>query len=400
MSSQRYYDRQESGGKWVRIILEEDGTERPATPNDPAWRSPADTIHLDLPMDEDGRSKSPVERSLARLDETARRADDCLQWLGELSVSFDPPQEKHQAFDGLAEHDWKGISHLRDEIQRWINAGPLLKVLSQDNPVERLGISSTSAHDLVRALVCKAIVRVCEVVRPGIASGFSPYWGRTTLPDLDADELEQADWNAVSAAIRLVPLSADEPGPLTDKDFGWLCTALEQEYIRAERALKQQSLETPEPNTGRKGKKAAITWQAVASRLEQLRLQGKAFESQPTYSVTLSCSPATINKAIKNTPSLRDWAARPTSSTSSAIGIHGVPLDSTPQQREPNPADALEPADVDAAMRYLMEQATPQERAQINAMPPDARRQLAEIAYRDPDRTDKILEKDRSPHSQ
>jgi len=66
-------------------------------------------------------------------------------------------------------------------------------------------------------------------------------------------------------------------------------------------------------------------------------------------------------------------------------------LDTTPQQREGNPADVLEQADVDKAMAYLIDQATPEERARIHAMSPAERRRLAELAYRDPDSEDRIL---------
>ena len=130
---------------------------------------------------------------------------------------------------------------------------------------------------------------------------------------------------------------------------------------------------------------AKVRWQVVASHLEELRLKGEPFTSQPDYAKRLKCSPSTVHKAIQKTPSLQEWAKLPTSSTLWMKSLDGVVLDSTPQEREADPTDILEEPDVDKALRYLLAQAGPEERARINAMSPADKRNLAESAYRDPD---------------
>ena len=65
--------------------------------------------------------------------------------------------------------------------------------------------------------------------------------------------------------------------------------------------------------------------------------------------------------------------------------------DSTAQHAEPDPSEVLEADDIDKALRYLMEQASPEERAKINNMAPAEREELAMTAYKDPDHSDKIL---------
>ena len=141
-----------------------------------------------------------------------------------------------------------------------------------------------------------------------------------------------------------------------------------------------------------------VKWQFAAAYLEDIRLKGEAFKSQGQYAETIGCSIATINKAIRNTPALADWSKRPVSSQSSAMSISDAILDKVSQQREGDPANMIEELDIDNAMAYLIENATPEERAKIHAMTPAEKRRLADAAYRDPDREDAILKTKRSPH--
>ena len=45
--------------------------------------------------------------------------------------------------------------------------------------------------------------------------------------------------------------------------------------------------------------------------MEQLRLQGVQFTSQHDLAESFECSPSTINRAIKQTPTLQVWAKQP-----------------------------------------------------------------------------------------
>ena len=165
---------------------------------------------------------------------------------------------------------------------------------------------------------------------------------------------------------------------------------------------KKPGSTNPADNETNSAGSSTVTWQFVAASLDVLRLKGEAFKSQGYYAEMLHCSPATVNKAIQRTPSLNEWAQRPVSSVSSAMSLGGVILDNVAQRREPEPANTMEPADEDYALRYLMEQASPVERARISEMSPDERRLLAETAYRDPDLEEKIWRarrRDRREHA-
>jgi hypothetical protein len=174
------------------------------------------------------------------LDAAYRHATDCLEWFGQLFSSFDL---RLYEGPGLSENEVKGFSYLSYLFQDWINAGALPEALSSvhTTPIERLGITSPSVHQLVKELVGNAILKVCQAVRPGSTRDFSPGWGCSNLPSLDYDELENADRRAVSEAVCFVYDSSGKRKPLTNGDFDWLTSALLQEHARAERLTLQRA---------------------------------------------------------------------------------------------------------------------------------------------------------------
>lgn len=145
-----------------------------------------------------------------------------------------------------------------------------------------------------------------------------------------------------------------------------------------------------------------MKWPEAASLLEQMRQRRERYTSREKLAERLRCSPATIQKAIDRTPTLKEWATRPVSSALRKPSIDDPDnpvLDSTPQNREPNPAEIVEQTDLlnnrdalDAALQYCIDQApTADVRAQIHALMPDERDTLAKEAWKHPDRADRIL---------
>lgn len=106
-----------------------------------------------------------------------------------------------------------------------------------------------------------------------------------------------------------------------------------------------------------------ITWQDAAERMERLRKQGVAFTSQRRLAGDFGCSSATINKAIKATPSLQMWAKQPIAAPRSQ-SINDVVIDRTSQCTETNPED-------DAAIREFIENADPETRGWFQALSED-----------------------------
>lgn len=133
------------------------------------------------------------------------------------------------------------------------------------------------------------------------------------------------------------------------------------------------------------------TWQEAAEELKKRRQRGEPFASYGDMAEKLGCSPATIDKAVKRTPDLKEWAEKP---KGSALGMPS--LDTTGRANEIPAAtpcsadDTLEQFDVDAAMEYLLSKANETERETIRAMPAEKQRQMASLAYDDKDKAEQI----------
>jgi hypothetical protein len=122
-----------------------------------------------------------------------------------------------------------------------------------------------------------------------------------------------------------------------------------------------------------------VTCQSVAERLERLRKQGESFTSQHKLAEQLGCSPGTVNKAIKQAPSLKKWAKR-SESDPRAQSLTEMVTDRTAQSCEPDPQDSV-------AIPEFVEQADPQTRASFLALPSDKQLEVVN----DPDKHQTIL---------
>lgn len=124
------------------------------------------------------------------------------------------------------------------------------------------------------------------------------------------------------------------------------------------------------------------------------------------------CGNATIQKAIKPPQSSLDrldgearaeassaarklagWQARTTKAkgTPRATSITDPAMDNAEQTREADPAKEAEGADCEIEFLRLIEDAQPDERARLNAMEDEQRKELVAILREDPDEYDRIL---------
>lgn len=123
-----------------------------------------------------------------------------------------------------------------------------------------------------------------------------------------------------------------------------------------------------------------MSWQEVAERMELLRSQGEPYTSQHKLARRFGCSSGTINKAIKETPSLGKWAERKAAAPR-AQSLNDVVTDRMAQSSEPNSED-------EAAIReYLERDLSLDERAFFNSLS-----RVDQIYFlNDPDKHQKIL---------
>lgn len=126
-----------------------------------------------------------------------------------------------------------------------------------------------------------------------------------------------------------------------------------------------------------------VTWQDVAQCLERLRASGEPYTTQRDLAKRLGVpSVSTVNKAIKETPSLHPWAKPQSTSAPKAERLSAVVTDNTPQQREPDPADLMTDDEVEIIFRKMIEDApTAEERAEwhkrFSELSPDEKRRFA-----------------------
>jgi hypothetical protein len=125
---------------------------------------------------------------------------------------------------------------------------------------------------------------------------------------------------------------------------------------------------------------AEADWRDVQDRLLRLRKAGEAFTSQRDLAERLKCSLATINKAVNDSASLKGWMVRHGKRSPKAQSLNDVVTDSTANQREPDPAaGGLGIDEVDQIMGLLIEQAPPKERANLNELNAEGRREMARL---------------------
>ncbi|MHC5023146.1 MAG: hypothetical protein ACYTGG_04450 [Planctomycetota bacterium] len=140
---------------------------------------------------------------------------------------------------------------------------------------------------------------------------------------------------------------------------------------------------------------AGTSWRDVQRRLLVLCDQGEAYTSIGKLAKGLGCAKPTAQKAINNSATLRDWQARHTQSKRAprATSITEMVMDNTEQVREADPALAAEGDDVDLMFARLIQEAPPEERAELNQMDVAQRRRIIALLRNDPDNYDRILDR-------
>jgi hypothetical protein len=133
-------------------------------------------------------------------------------------------------------------------------------------------------------------------------------------------------------------------------------------------------------NLAAQGFNTDADWRDVQDRLLRLREAGEAFTSQRDLAERLKCSVATVNKAVNDSASLKGWMVRHGKRSPKAQSLDEVVTDSTANQREPDPAaGGLDNDEVDKIMGLLIEQAPPKERANLNELNAEGRREMARL---------------------
>lgn len=153
-------------------------------------------------------------------------------------------------------------------------------------------------------------------------------------------------------------------------------------------------------------------WRDVQRRLLELYERGERYTSVSRLAKRLGRANATVQKAIKPPQSSLDrldeearaearsaarklagWQARSARAKGAprATSINDVVTDNAKQTREADPADEAEGADWEVEFARLIQDAQPDERAKLNAMEDEQRKELVAILREDPDNYDRVL---------
>jgi len=238
--------------------------------------------------------------------------------------------------------------------------------------------------------------------------GYSPPWqhdaGKT------ADTWEGVGWKEQAAYLRAktAERGVDERQKIADI-LAWLTQQAGKTNSPADsnqdaQATTDADKATPDTAAGgvTPAKPDGVMWQDAQAILDELRLAGGRYTSLQKLADKIGYKKGVVHKAIKKGPvELQDWASkqRPASRLNLSPEAAAVAIENTAQSREPDPANMLHGCDVDVVLAKMLDEASPDERARIHGMTPAEKRQLAEIACRDPDEKEQALRRRRAKRS-
>lgn len=180
---------------------------------------------------------------------------------------------------------------------------------------------------------------------------------------------------AVSPAVKPDPYAVDPD--LTEQ---WLA-ALEIR-VALELSAGEASPIPPEPETANDDapeQHLEKSWEVVQGSLLRMKEQGLQYESLTELASKLNSTPWVVRSAVNRSPSLKEWqraskqnVVRPTTGL-----LSGVLLDRATQTSEPSPLDAAcQQEEIENLMQRLVEEASPEHRAQLHRLSPEERRRV------------------------
>jgi hypothetical protein len=298
----------------------------------------------------------------AQIEANLNRIRKCEVWdwresLPELAYLYGPPSEV-SAFERLAEQAWLALPLRQD----WC---PL-----QDKPSDAW---LWLVYELLRNEFPNYFFwdRVLQVVGIPNVPGVEGY-----IYTFHADQEAEADqpWWQGLPRFRQTCLRVD-PFAATATAIAAASENLIQAVLSgqpADAAGDKRAAQPQRDGTAGGEKPARTTWQEVAEYLKRLRDEGKPWTSQHKLAKEMGCSSGTINKAIRKTPELQNWAEQPTATPKAQSltpwkrgeGHIDVVTDRTPDSRVLDPEDEV-------AIREFIERADPETKAWFLALKPE-----------------------------
>ena len=131
-------------------------------------------------------------------------------------------------------------------------------------------------------------------------------------------------------------------------------------------------------------KPAAMDMREVRRRVLEICDAGQTYTSVRDLMKRVGCgSTSTVSNAINGSQTLKDWRDRSLRRKRKlrASGLTDFVTDNTAHTAVNDPSDVLPNDDIDIVMRRLIEEAEPEERARLNEMNKDEKRELVKVYY-------------------
>lgn len=188
--------------------------------------------------------------------------------------------------------------------------------------------------------------------------------------------------DAAIAEIRThtVPVEGVWPTmPEIHRDSGALFHRLQDEIKRAVASLDHLHIEARTAvASSAKHPKASVN--DIRTRLESMAGIGEPYTSMQKLAEALKCGKGTVHEAIHSSERLKRWAdIKPAGAKASgAQRLEGANLENAVSPNAPDPSAFLPEEDIDIVMAKLIDEAGPKERARLNAMTREQRRNLVQ----------------------
>ncbi|MCH8824767.1 MAG: hypothetical protein IH984_14810 [Planctomycetes bacterium] len=141
-------------------------------------------------------------------------------------------------------------------------------------------------------------------------------------------------------------------------------------------------------------KKTKATMRDIQQHLLEMCDKGEPYTNIRDLQKRTGCgSTSTVSRAIKDSTILQEWqnSCSNRKHNPKISSLNQVHLDNSKQTCEMDPALAVEEKEIDDVFARLIQESNSDDRAKLNGMDRDQRRELVELIQKDPDRFDRIL---------
>lgn len=211
----------------------------------------------------------------------------------------------------------------------------------------------------------------------------------------------EISWATVWKGKTPVQLGRDSIMPSLDDLYQAMNIRVAKLMIARLQAIPELKSETFKPTAAEANREdttpgKGMSWKTAMAKAEA-HCARNPFPGVKALARIVGCSPSTMDKAIDRSSILRAMLVehKARHKSVSTVTMSEADAASATQSREPDPIDVASQS-TDDAFHRLLQDATPEERAKLNAMTPEEQRELVAMVEHDPDRAQAVRGRSRS----